>query len=295
MIVVCGATGQQGRAVIDALLARNQGPIRGLTRNLSGPTAQALRSRGVDMVSADLGNAESLNAAFSGAKAVFAVTQPWSADYSKASPKAEVAQGMAILKAAKQNGIEHLVFSTALHDGSLRKTGVPHVDSKVEIEMALAESNIPWTVLGPGTFIDNIGTKFLPVGHKSIRGFVSREAALPYIAVRDIGLAAAKAFAERSAFLKKRENLVAGMWDGGDICGALTKVYGRPYSWKAPPRILMRLFAPEFYKMRIAFETLGRRPFPSAYTEAVESTRKLLPNFWSVEDYVREKRPGPGR
>jgi uncharacterized protein YbjT (DUF2867 family) len=294
MIVVCGATGQQGGAVVDALLAQNLGPIRGLTRNLSGTGAQSLRSRGVEMVSADLGNGESLEAAFTGAKAVFAVTQPWSADYTKASPKAEVKQGLAILKAAERNNIEHLVFSTVILDGALRKTGVPHVDSKVEIELALAKSSIPWTVLGPGTFIDNIGTKFLPVGRKSIRGFVSQDAALPYIAVRDIGLAAAKVLAERPAFLQKRVNLIAGMWDGSDVCKALTKVYGRPYSWKAPPRILMRIFAPEFYKMRIGFEMLGRRPFPSAYTEAVESTRKLLPNFWTLEDYVREKRPGPG-
>jgi uncharacterized protein YbjT (DUF2867 family) len=295
MIVVCGATGQQGGSVIDALLAQKQGPIRGLTRSLSSPKAEALRARGVEMVCADLGDTESLVKALSGAKAIFAVTQPWSADYSKASPKAEIAQGLAILEAARRSNIEHLVFSTVIFDGPLQKTGVPHVDSKIEIEMTLAKCGIPWTVLGPGTFIDNIGTKFLPVGYKSIRGFVSKEAALPYIAVRDIGRAAAKVFAEPSAFAEKRWNLVAGMWDGSDVCNALTKVYGRPYSWKAPPRILMRLFAPEFYKMRLAFEKLGRRPFPRAYEQAVEQTRKLLPDCWTIEDFVREKRPGLGR
>jgi uncharacterized protein YbjT (DUF2867 family) len=295
MIVVCGATGQQGGAVIDALLASNQGPIRGLTRNLSGSSARALQTRGVEMVEADLGNAQSLEMAFQGAKTVFAVTQPWSSDYKKASPRAEVAQGMAILTAAQRQTIEHLVFSTVVFDGSPRKTGVPHVDSKIEIEMELSKSSVPWTVLGPGTFIDNIGTKFFPVGYKSIRGFVSRETALPYIAVRDIGRAAAQVLTEPSKHLGKRLNLIAGIWDGSDVCKALTNVYGRSYSWKAPPRLLMRLFAPEFYKMRLGFEAFGRPPFPPTYLESVEATRALLPDVWTVEDYVREKRPGPGR
>jgi uncharacterized protein YbjT (DUF2867 family) len=172
---------------------------------------------------------------------------------------------------------------------------VPHVDSKIEIEIALSKSKVPWTVLGPGTFMDNIGTKFFPVGHKSIRGFVSKETALPYIAVRDIGRAAAKIFADPSGHMGKRHNLIAGMWDGDALCAALSKVYGRPYRWKAPPRLLMRLFAPEFYKMRLGFEAFGRPPFPATYLESVEATRKLLPDVWSIEDYVRDRRPGPGK
>jgi hypothetical protein len=141
MIVVCGATGQQGGAVIDALIALGLGPIRGLTRDVTNRKALALRARGVEMVQADLANADSLAAAFDGARTVFAVTQPWTADYKKASPWAEVDQGKAIIDAAQRMKVEHMVFSTVILDGLHRKTGVPHVDSKIEIEMALAKSN----------------------------------------------------------------------------------------------------------------------------------------------------------
>lgn len=293
MIVVCGATGQQGGAVIDALLATGQGPLRGLTRNVSSSHSQHLRARGVEMVEADWTRVDDLAAAFDGARAVFAVTQPWTSDYKKASPRAEVEQGKAIIAAAERQKIEQMVFSTAIFDGKPRKTGVPHVDSKIEIEMTLAKSSIPWTVLGPGTFMDNIGTQFLPVGRKSIRGFVSEQASLPYIAVRDIGRAAAKIFADPPTYLRKRLNLIAGLFDGQAVCRALENVHGRPYRWTAPPRLLMRIFAPEFYKMRMAFEALGRPPFPATYLESVKTTRELLPDVWSIEDYVREKRPGP--
>ncbi len=294
MIVICGATGQQGGAVIDALLNVGKGPLRGLTRDIHSEKSRALQRRGVTMVEADLANQESLVRAFQGADAVFAVTQPWRADYKGASPRAEVVQGKAIITAAERNQIRHLIFSTVILDGKIQKTGVPHVDSKIEIEMTLARSSVPWTILGPGTFMDNIGTKFLPVGKKSIRGFVSEDAALPYIAVHDIGRAAAKIMQSSSEHIGRRINLVAGLWNGTDVCKALTNVYGRPYRWKAPPRILMRLFAPEFYKMRKGFEMLGRPPFPGPYLEGVETTCKLLPDAWSIEDYVREKRPGPG-
>ena len=93
MIVVCGATGQQGGAVIDSLLALGEKNIRGLTRDVTSRHAETLRARGVVMVKADLANADSLAAAFDGARAVFAVTQPWTADYKKASPWVEVEQG----------------------------------------------------------------------------------------------------------------------------------------------------------------------------------------------------------
>ena len=294
MIVVCGATGQQGGAVIDALVALGQGPLRGLTRNETSRHAETLRARGVEMIKADLANSDSLAAAFDGARAVFALTQPWTADYKKASPWAEVEQGKAIITAAERMNVGHVVLSTVILDGLHRKTGVPHVDSKIEIENALTKSNLSWTVLGPGTFMDNIGTKFFPVGHKSIRGFVSKETALPYIAVRDIGRAAAKVFTAPSSYVGKRLNLIAGMYDGDALCNALSTVYGRPYRWKAPSRLLMRIFSPEFYKMRLGFEKFGRAPFPATYLESIESTRQLLPDVWSMENYVREKRPGPG-
>lgn len=295
MIVVCGATGQQGGAVIDALLASSMKPIRGLSRDVASRKSQALVARDIEMVKADLADADSLAIAFKGARAAFAVTQPWSSDYKNASPKAEVEQGKAIIEAARRTGIEHLVLTTVVLDGVHRKTGVPHVDSKVEIEIALSKSNVPWTVLGPGTFMDNIGTRFFPVGHKSIRGFVSRQTSLPYVATRDIGRAAARIFADPSVHVGKRHNLIAGMWDGDALCAALSKVYGRPYRWKAPPRLLMRLLAPEFYKMRLGFEAFGRPPFPATFVESIETTRKFLPDVWSIEDYVREKRPGPGK
>ena len=72
-VTVIGATGQQGGAVIDALL-RQRIPIRAVTRNPNGDKARALMARGVEVVRADLEDVDSVRAAFDGAAAAFAMT-----------------------------------------------------------------------------------------------------------------------------------------------------------------------------------------------------------------------------
>ena len=62
-IAVLGSTGQQGGAVAQACL-KDGWKVRGLTRNASGRGAQALASKGVDMVSADIDDLDSLVKAF---------------------------------------------------------------------------------------------------------------------------------------------------------------------------------------------------------------------------------------
>jgi len=62
-ITVIGSTGQQGSAVIDALLEKRV-PVRAVTRNPNGDKARALDERGVEVVYADLEDVDSERAAF---------------------------------------------------------------------------------------------------------------------------------------------------------------------------------------------------------------------------------------
>src|SRR5512135_405337 len=129
-VVVCGATGNQGSAVVDALLRRGRFKVRALVRDPG--KAAALAGRGVELATGDLMDTGSLVRAFSGAAGVFGVTQPWSADYRKADVEKELVQGRSLVEAASRAQI-NLVLSTVLlvdHE----PTGIPHVDSKIEIE-----------------------------------------------------------------------------------------------------------------------------------------------------------------
>jgi uncharacterized protein YbjT (DUF2867 family) len=64
-VLVTGATGPHGRAVVVALLAAGR-RVRALTRNQGGPTAQQLGLLGAELAQGDLLDPESLRAAMTG-------------------------------------------------------------------------------------------------------------------------------------------------------------------------------------------------------------------------------------
>src|ERR1041385_4659086 len=161
-IVVCGATGNQGGAVIESLIESGKWNIIALVRDPASRKAQSLQKKGVTLRKGDLLNRDSLVNAFQDVYGVFGVTQPWSADYKKADVQGEITQGRNIVDACRQAGTRHLVFSTVMHFGP-EKTGVPHVDSKLEIEEYAKTAGIPVTMLLPASFMDNIGSSFFPV------------------------------------------------------------------------------------------------------------------------------------
>jgi len=67
------------------------------------------------------------------------------------------------------------------------------------------------------------------------------------------------------------------------------RIFGSTEAVVAPPRLLMRLFAKEFYKMRLAFETMGRPPFPHSFDEALQTTTALVGQPTTLEQYLRGK------
>src|ERR1700751_5278506 len=101
LIAVIGATGQQGGAVVRALQAQGQFKVRALTRNPG-------KRRGLadEVVEPDLNRPETLKAAFEGAHGVFLVTNFW-----EHGPD-EFTQASAAVRAAKDAGVKHFVWST---------------------------------------------------------------------------------------------------------------------------------------------------------------------------------------
>ena len=112
LLVILGATGNQGGSVIKSILsdpkAAKQFQLRGVTRDTSSAKAQALASKGVEVVSANVDDTASLKKAFEGAYGIFALTDFWAA---KDGAK-ETQQGKNIADACKATGVEHLVYST---------------------------------------------------------------------------------------------------------------------------------------------------------------------------------------
>jgi uncharacterized protein YbjT (DUF2867 family) len=284
--VVCGATGNQGGAVVEALLRRGRFKVRALVRNPR--KAAELANRGVELVTGDLVNTESLVRAFSGAAGAFGITQPWLPDYRKADVENELAQGRSLVEAASR-AQTNLVLSTVLL-ADHEPTGIPHVDSKIEIEKAAQRLGRRVIILGPGSFLDNIGQPWYPVRKGKVRGFVDADVKVPLVACRDIGEGAAELLENFAGHAGRRINLVDGLYSGLDICAALSRLRGgEPFKWSAPPKLLMRLFAKEFYKMRIAFEENGRPPIRPELTDVVRETGELVPDHLTLDSYLKMK------
>lgn len=77
LIVVLGATGNQGSSVVNTFLQDSAWLIRGVTRNPSSAKAKALSARGVEVVQADMDDISSLSIAFRDANAIFVVSDFW--------------------------------------------------------------------------------------------------------------------------------------------------------------------------------------------------------------------------
>lgn len=159
VLVVFGATGAQGGSVAKVILGdsklRDSWTVRGVTRDVSKPSAKALESLGAETVAADLNDVSSLKNAVKGAYAVYGVTNYWESQ----SAETEMKQGKAIADAAKEAGVQHFVWSsllnvTELTNGVLSK--VSHFDSKAKIEEYIRSTGMPATFFLPGFYMSNI-------------------------------------------------------------------------------------------------------------------------------------------
>ena len=285
-VVVCGSTGNQGGAVAKHVLKLPHWKVVALTRNPSNERAQALKQQGATVKEADLQDKSSLLGAFEESHSVFGLTQPWSSDYKKCNPDAEIEQGKNIADACLQTGVNHLVLSTAAHlvEG---RTGIPHVDSKVEVEEYVMHTGVPYTFLRPAQFVDNIGKPYFPVKRGMVRGFIDGDARVPYIATHDLGAIASLVLDNPERFIGEAINLIGDFVSGKELCDILSRIRkGEPFTYKTVPRIVMRIFAKEFYAMRIAFEEFGRPPYSYDVTAEINKCKNLYPALLSVEQYL---------
>lgn len=141
LIVVIGATGLQGLGVIDALSANPEWRIRGVTRNTNSEKARRLVERGIEMVTADLDDEDSLVNAFVGANAIFTVTdfcEPFGTGIGpEKSKEIEYDRGVKLARAATKTATIETYFWSTLPAASKLTDGeveVPHFDAKAAID-----------------------------------------------------------------------------------------------------------------------------------------------------------------
>ncbi len=174
------------------LLARGT-PVRAIVRDPEAEPAQALVAAGAGLAVADLTDESSLRAAFDGASAVFAMASPTP----DGGVEAEAEHGKAMARAAAAVAAPHVVYSSV--GGVERDSGIPHFESKLEIEQTLLELSVPCTFIRPVFFMDNFVRFMAPTeedGTLVLRLPMPGDVPLQMIAVVDVAAVSVVALLE---------------------------------------------------------------------------------------------------
>ncbi|MFE2351043.1 NmrA/HSCARG family protein [Kitasatospora cineracea] len=248
-IAVFGATGQQGGAVVDALLDHGA-RVRALVRDPQSDRAQALAARGVELAAVRTDDPASLAAALAAVEGFSFMTPEAN---SLEEVEAEIRIGAALVDAAAEAGVPHVVFNSVF--GADRERGVPHHDSKHAIEEYLRKSGLRASMVRAAAFMENFASVLAPSlehGEIVLRMPLPEDVALKMISVRDIGRVAAALLLDIAQAPGGAVDLVGDELTGPRIAAAFGARAGLPARYETLPlsvlpteldRVMFREFA----------------------------------------------------
>jgi uncharacterized protein YbjT (DUF2867 family) len=215
--LVTGATGHQGGAVLAALLRRGE-RVRGLVRDPEEARASALAQLGVELVGGDLLDSSELASAMRGVDGAFGLTIPGK------DPEHELAQGRALIAAAREVGLPHLVLASVASASEAPE--VPHFASKAQLESLAADSGVPTTVIAPTWFFENLLTHRAQIASGTMALALPSDRPLQALALADLGELVATVLAHGPYPGGRRIELAGDELTPAELAGALSQVVG---------------------------------------------------------------------
>ncbi len=263
-VLVMGATGNQGGAVVRNLLPKGH-RICTLTRNPDSPKAKQLADQGVEVVKGDFTDSDSLVKAAKGVDTVFAMTTPF-----EAGVEGETKQGIDLADAVKQAGVGHLVFNSVA--SADRNTGIPHFDSKYKVEQHIVSTKVPYTIVAPVFFMDNwFAPWFLPSIQEGTLTFAMPvDRPLQQVSVDNIGAFSAAMIERREKVFGKRFDIAGDELTGKETVAAISKASGRDIGYEAFDPEFMRADNADFAEMFLWFNRVG-------YVTDIKDLHKVFP------------------
>jgi uncharacterized protein YbjT (DUF2867 family) len=248
-ILITGATGQQGGAIARHL-AGTGFRLKGLTRDPGSDAAKALAARGVEPVAGDLDDAASLAAAVAGAWGVFAVQNTWTAGV-----EGEEAQGKRLAQVAREQGVQHYVYSSV---GSAdRQTGIPHFDNKYRVEATVRALAFPsHVIIRPVFFMSNLPSPWFLQGD-TLMTAMKPDTRLQMIAVDDIGRIGAHAFTHAGEMAGEELDIAGDAATMTEVAAVLSTALGRTITFQPIPIDAVRQNSADFAAMLEWFESTG--------------------------------------
>jgi uncharacterized protein YbjT (DUF2867 family) len=268
-ILVGGATGRQGNAVVDELLMRGY-KVRGMTRKPEGKKALALAAKGIEVVQADYADPASLRAAMDGISKVF-----FYSDFSRN----EVEEGGNVIAAALATDVQHLVYSS----GAAAEPGNGlEGAAKMEIELAIIESGLTYTVLRPVAFMENFRGQQTRFAREGIEDSRDPDRLLHFISIPDIAFLVAEAFDYPEVWDDVAINIASDVMTVQEYVDTFSRVMGIEIVYRQIPLDQFLINMPK--PLRPLFQWYDE----AGYEADVASLRKRYPNLRTLDQYLRE-------
>jgi uncharacterized protein YbjT (DUF2867 family) len=285
-IVVIGATGSQGKGVVNSLVDQPEFKVRAITRN-----PQSYSGGAQEVMKADLNDIDSLKDAFKGAYGVFVVTNFWAgAD--------EISQGKNAVQAAKEAGISHFVWSTLpdVEQISNGKFKVPHFTGKAKVDELVKNAGFKYhTFVQPPFYFQNLtGTLSAQLKEDGTTGWIlpidPTKKVIHMSDINDLGKVVAGVFLDpEKAGNGNYLSLVTELNSFNDIVKAF-KENGKDYSFTQIPKEIFSSFfegANEIAEMLAYFEKhtyMG----PNSQTQIDLAKEVAIAEFTSLEEWIKQ-------
>lgn len=273
LILVTGATGKQGGAVVNHLLQQGF-RVRALTRDPHKPKAQALTDRGAEVVAGDLDDRASVERALEGTYGVFSVQNFYETGY-----EGEVRQGVSLADAAKSATVQHFVYSSV--GSAYAQTRILHFDSKWEIEEHIRAIKIPYTILRPVALMENWEGQRDEIEGGKLTWPLDPDKKLQQVSVDDLGAFAAIAFSHPDEWLGREVDLAGDESTLPELAQTFSSVIGRQVNYvQIPWEQFQQAQGDEITIMTEWFNKVG-------YEADIAARRKEYPGLTTFEDYLR--------
>lgn len=234
--LVTGATGAQGNGVVHALLRKGL-PVRALVRDAEGPTARKLAKAGVEIAVGSFEQPLSLRRAMEGAASLFSVQPAPGGDRD-----AERNQARALMQAARDARIRHVIHSSVSNTGAFRhmagwsegRWDRNYWESKADAEQIMRAADFPvLTILRPAFMMENFAQPkaqwmFPDLTNGAILTAIQAETSLVLVAAEDIGQAAAAAVEQPDRFAGLELELAGDLMTLPRIAATLSAIRGVP-------------------------------------------------------------------
>ncbi|OWY68963.1 NmrA family protein [cyanobacterium TDX16] len=274
-ILVTSATGNQGGAVARHLLQRGKFKVRTLVRDLNKSAAQALKQAGAELAKGDFNNRASLDRALQNVTGVFSVQT------FQDGLDAEIREGKAIADAASSAGIQHFVYSSV--GSAERKTGVPHFDSKFQIEEYIRASGLPYTILRPVFFFYNYNSMRSMIEQGTLSQPLNPNTKLQQLSEEDYGEMVAEVFARPVDFLHREIEVASVDKTMPEVAAAFSRVLGKTVNYQQIPfEAFEQQAGAEMTLMYRWFEDVG-------YGASLEELKREFPAPTDFESYLRDR------